>query len=752
MESNNNINKKKSIRSITNHNINHKLFKFDNNNNSNSDFSSVSKKTGTFEERSFIGGKGKMFSTKVNQNNLSFSIQNNVAIRSSLDLSIKDIKALKEKKGLICTNINISIDNPNFSIQNIENNKSFSINGTNITNKINNNLNSNSNINNNSNLNNRSLISFKGSNLDSEIKDDDKGKIISSMYADYLENKSNSEAISNNNCINEPKINKFNEIISKNKILKYEFTKGYISGFSAYTYQNEENINKSKLSININVDKVSEESDNNVVDGKCKFKNHLINYFSLFCGDRKDDDDSLTKFLKNNFKDTLLEDKEIISNTSNAIKNSFLKCEIKYINYFLKEIQKDIINSQLDLCNIISKIQSCSIIIILIIDDIIYISNIGKLNSFISSNLSRRIEYLSKDDNSQEKYQNHIDKKRKSLNSLINSNNNYLNELNNSKSNLNNDNLNILNRIISYKYDFIRVFPGKKLYDILLNYKDNNIALNKSLNNKRNSNESKKHSNKNVKINNFIKENHKKTEKNIMYRRASLGPFFKISAKNENYNPKRNYRKSCAKDELDSKCQIIKILSSYPDIISLKYKQNKHDFIFVGCKIIFETLTYDKICKSVYETMKKCIKKHRSFELFLGCVIKDIIKMCITAGIRSSISCFFLCFNSIKQLYLKQDIEQIKNIIVPLCLTYTNQEKYEIYDDLLTHDFIDIDKSNNFYDIIDDNINNIKTNGNLIDFYNDLNNIKNESIKKINENEDKIKNPKKKTKKCCCFC
>ena len=736
----NSINKKKSIRSITHNNINHKLFRFDNS-NSNSDFSSVSKKTGNFECGSFIDGKKKMFSTKINQNNLSFSIQNNVAIRSSLELSIKDIKDLKEKKNFICTNINISIDNPNISIQNIENNKCFSINGTNITNKINN----------NSNINNPSLISFKGSNIDSEIKSDDNRKIISSIYADYLENKSNSEVISNNNCKNDPKINKFNEFINKNKILKYEFTKGYISGFSAYTYQNEENIHKSKLSININVDKVSAESDNNL-DNKFKLKNHLINFFSLFCGDRKDDDDSLTKFLKNNFKDTLLEDKEIISNTANAIKNSFIKCEIKYINYFLKGIQKDLINSELDLCNKISRIQSCSIIIILVIDDIIYISNIGKLNSFISSNLSRRIEYLSKDDNCQEKFQKHLDKKRKSLNSLLNSNNNYFNELNNSKSNLNNENSNVLKKI-NYKYEFIRVFPGRKLYDILLNYNNNkNASLNKSLTIKRNSNESKKHPNKNVKINNFIKENQKKTDKNILYRRASLGPFFKISSKNVNYNPKTNYTQSCAMVDSDNKCQIIKVLSSYPDILSFNYKNNKHDFIFVGCKIIFETLTYDKICKSVYETMKKCIKKHRSFELFLGCVIKDIIKMCITAGIKSSISCLFLCFNSIKQLYLKQDIEQIKNVIVPLCLTYSNHEKYEIYDDLLIHDFIDIDKSNNYYDIIDDNINNIiKTKGNLFDI-NNLNNIKIESSKKINENDGKIKNSKKSTKKCCCFC
>jgi hypothetical protein len=328
-----------------------------------------------------------------------------------------------------------------------------------------------------------------------------------------------------------------------------------------------------------------------------------------------------------------------------------------------------------------------------------------------------------------------------------------LNELNNSKSNLNNENANILNKI-NYKYEFIRVFPGRKLYDILLNYNnnDNNTLLNKSVSKKRNSTESRKHPNKNVKINNFIKESQKKVDKNILYRRASLGPFFKISSKNENYNPKKNYRKSCVKNDPENNCQTIKILSSYPDIISFNYKNNKHDFIFVGCKIIFEILTYDKICKIIYETMKKCIKKHRSFELFLGCVIKDIIKMCITAGIKSSISCLFLCFNSIKQLYLKQDIERIKNVIVPLCLTYANQEKYEIYDDLLIHDFINIDKSNNYYDIIDDNINNIiKINGQLIDI-NNLINIKNENDKKINENDSKIKNSKKKTKKCCCFC
>ena len=53
MELKKNIIKKESIRSITNKTNNLKLFRID----SNSDFSSVSKKTGAFEERNMIDRK-----------------------------------------------------------------------------------------------------------------------------------------------------------------------------------------------------------------------------------------------------------------------------------------------------------------------------------------------------------------------------------------------------------------------------------------------------------------------------------------------------------------------------------------------------------------------------------------------------------------------------------------------------------------------------------------------------------------------
>ena len=763
MELNDNINKKRTVRfkSVSTNN-NNRLLQLERT-NSNSNYSSVSKKTGAFEENlNILSGKMNSFSTKISPNNLCFSIQNNVNIRSSLDLSLKDLKD-KADINNICTNINISIDNPNFSINNIEN-KTSSIKGSSITNRINKNKESNTNVPNNT------LISFKGSDIDSESKKKDNNKIISSIYADYLENKSNSEIISDNYKEGE-KINLFNDHLTKNKILKYEYSEGCIAGFSAYTYQNEEFINNNKLCINMNINKVvlNEENITNDNDEQIKIKNHLINFFSLFCGDKKDESDDLTKFLKNNFKDILLEDKEIITNTTNAIKNSFIKCEIKYITYFLKEMQKNTIKD-------ISKIKNCSAIIILNIDDIFYIGNIGNIISLLSSNFSRKIEYLSKEDISQEKFQHNIEKKRKSLNSLLNCNKSFFNDLDNSGISFNNSKLNINNQENNKKniiniinlnnintYNFIRYFPGKKLSDILL-YINKNILKNQTNNQYDDNDLNIKGNNKrtsSIKINNFIKDNEiNKNIKNcqdLKFRRASLGPFFKISPKNINYNPTNNYRNSCAVNNINNKSQVVKIISSYPDIISFKFKKNKHDFIFVGNKIIFDKLSCDKICKIIYDTMKKCIKKHRSFELFLGCVIKDIIKKCINEGIKNSISCLFICFDSIRQLYLNQDLEEIKNIIVPLCLTYANENNYEFYDDLLSHDFIDFDKANNYYDIIDNEINNIiKFNGQLIEIY-DTNDIDKEKIdiNKNNTNEnDNNKESKKNSKKnkCCCFC
>ena len=58
-------------------------------------------------------------------------------------------------------------------------------------------------------------------------------------------------------------------------------------------------------------------------------------------------------------------------------------------------------------------------------------------------------------------------------------------------------------------------------------------------------------------------------------RRASLGPFFKISPKSKNCSPTINYRKSCEQNNLNNKAQIIEIISSYPYINHLNIKMIK---------------------------------------------------------------------------------------------------------------------------------------------------------------------------------
>ena len=91
MECNNNYKKKIRFKSFTN-TFNNRLLKFERT-YSNSNYSSISKKTGAFEENvNAPTGKMNSFSTKRSPNNLCFSIQNNIAIHSSADLSLNDLK------------------------------------------------------------------------------------------------------------------------------------------------------------------------------------------------------------------------------------------------------------------------------------------------------------------------------------------------------------------------------------------------------------------------------------------------------------------------------------------------------------------------------------------------------------------------------------------------------------------------------------------------------------------------------------
>ena len=799
MESNNNNNNTYNYNKSTNRfksvsNIfTNKLSQFERSNSNIN--SSTSKKTAGFEESlnylTNVSKKMNSFSNKKDLNNLRFSA--NIPVHQSQEFSMKDIKDKNDANGNY-TNINISIVNPNFSINNYENSNSPS----NITNKR---------LNNKYIINN-TLLSFKESNNvfveDNKTisKKDCKTKMIASIYKDYIENKSNEETFSEN-FKEEGKKNMFKEYIKKNKIMQYEYnTKGNIAGISAYMYPNEEKINKDKICLNININKSSSNEDDNEKEANNNY--HLINFFSIFSGGEKDTNVELTNYLKTKFKDIILKDEELITNPQNAIKNSFIKCELNYIKKILEE--KEIKKKNMESNNKLEQsfqIPSVSLFILLNIDDIFYIGNVGNIVSILSCDYSKKINYISQNNENKVIPNNINDGERKSINSLFNCNDEMNNfddimdksDFNNSqmlfnsnpKTNLNN-NLKILNNILNT--NFIRTFPGKTLYDLLYNNTNNNInnninnnnnynILNKNISNKRGSKNKlnrklsttfsslnnfnfDKNKNKNLKVNNYFKDNNKnlKTKNsNTVKERDSLFGLNQNYAINNNQNYNKFYRASfMSQSTYNDIFPENKIISSYPDIVSLKYQKNCHDFILIGCKIIFEKLSYDKICKGIYETMKKCIIKHRSFEMFLGCVVKDIIKKCISLGVTSNISCLFICFEPIKQLYIKQDINLIKNILVSFYLTLTNKKKCELYDNFLNADFIDLEKAkdyNNLFKNEIENINKAKKNLNT--------NIINSEIKKkiieednsMKKNEEiKIKVKKKvknEQKKCCCL-
>ena len=157
-------------------------------------------------------------------------------LNKSQEISMTNIKD-RNDVNVNCTNINISIVNPNFSINNFEPRHSAS----NINNK-----------NINVNIINNSLLSFNENNEKIEIEKNiskmrterDKAQILTSIYKDYLENKSQDESFSFN-FGDETLKKKFKKYLTTNKIVQHEFkTKSIISGFSAYMYQNEEEVNK----------------------------------------------------------------------------------------------------------------------------------------------------------------------------------------------------------------------------------------------------------------------------------------------------------------------------------------------------------------------------------------------------------------------------------------------------------------------------------------------------------------------------
>jgi len=698
--------------------------------------SSISKRTPAFNERSNIyrlTSKSMPIDISNNDELIKFKNSSNTnQLNKSQEISMTNIKD-RNDVNVNCTNINISIVNPNFSINNFEPRHSAS----NINNK-----------NINVNIINNSLLSFNENNEKIEIEKNiskmrterDKAQILTSIYKDYLENKSQDESFSFN-FGDETLKKKFKKYLTTNKIVQHEFkTKSIISGFSAYMYQNEEEVNKDKICLNINIDK-SNININEQDESEINLSSHIINFFSLFSGGKDDNNDELPEILKNKLKNMILNNKNIINCPEAAIKKGLFNIELDYINYFMEEKIDETKNFFTVPNENLNKIPFCSIMVLLNIDDTFYIGNIGKIITILSSNYSQSINYLAKEhifqsqflDDSYEK--NNINE----INNIVEMSNNIV--MNKSYSSLLSQN--IYNQIFP-QLNITRAFPGNALYRII-ERKYNLIGMNNILISRKEIYDKYKRRSSSTIINLINVLNNQRGKKGDI-----------------NNNIKESYLLKNNNNLIINPTESIpekKMISSYPDVLSYKYQKN-HDFILICSKVILDNINYEKICKGVYETMKKCIRKKRSFEIFLGCVVKDIIKQSISLGITSNISCIFICFESIKSLYLKYDINSIENEIVSFYLTSNHEKKFELYENLLSADLIDIDKACKYENKLKSEYNklfkrkksilstiNMGSDKNKI-FYNNFINANNNQTTDINIKSENKKN----NKKCRCHC
>ena len=698
--------------------------------------SSISKRTPAFNERSNIYRlTSKSMPTDISNNDEVIKIKNSSntnQLNKSQEISMTNIKD-RNDVNVNCTNINISIVNPNFSINNFEQRHSAS----NINNK-----------NINVNIINNSLLSFNENNEKIEIEKNtskmrterDKAQILTSIYKDYLENKSQDESFSFN-FGDETLKKKFKKYLTTNKIVQHEFkTKSIISGFSAYMYQNEEEVNKDKICLNINIDK-SNININEQDESEINLSSHIINFFSLFSGGKDDNNDELPKILKNKLKNMILNNKNIINCPEAAIKKGLFNIELDYINYFMEEKIDETKNFFTVQNENINKIPFCSIMVLLNIDDTFYIGNIGKIITILSSNYSQSINYLAKEHIFQSQFLDDSYEKSNinEINNIVEMSNNIV--MDKSYSSLLSQN--IYNQIFP-QLNITRAFPGNALYRII-ERKYNLIGMNNILISRKEIYDKYKRRSSATIINLINVLNNQRGKKGDI-----------------NNNIKESYLLKNNNSLIINPTESIpekKMISSYPDVLSYKYQKN-HDFILICSKVILDNINYEKICKGVYETMKKCIRKKRSFEIFLGCVVKDIIKQSISLGITSNISCIFICFESIKSLYLKYDINSIENEIVSFYLTSNHKKKFELYKNLLSTDLIDIDKACKYENKLKCEYNklfkrkksilsaiNMGSDKNKV-FYNNFINANNNQTTDINIKSENKKN----NKKCRCHC
>ena len=229
-----------------------------------------------------------------------------------------------------------------------------------------------------------------------KVKDNFQKKKLENFYKDKL----NISIVSNNNdyfqneisevLLNiQKKENEINDEINKKKIIKdpekeemkmlfrthsekiiYDKLFGNFFGFICTTFKNRKKENFHKLQIQIN-------KNNNE-------NNKKIHFFGIYDGHRGV---NISKYLKDNLSENILNNSQLIINPIETIKKTFINIDKKLLNEYNNNKIKEISYEKSGSC--------CQIL--LNFDNKIYIGNLGNLRSIISSKLGKFINNLSID-------------------------------------------------------------------------------------------------------------------------------------------------------------------------------------------------------------------------------------------------------------------------------------------------------------------------------------------------------------------
>jgi len=364
---------------------------------------------------------------------------------------------------------------------------------------------------------------------------------------------------------------------------------GIIQAYSTITSKGKRDYNEDRVSIIYNIPKppgYSESKNNNIPWPNCSF-------FGLYDGHGGS---RACDFLRDNLHKYIINDKYFPSNPQKAIANGFIYAE----KLFFKNYKG------------IDSSGSCAIVVV-VIENRVYIANVGDSRAILSSKNGSKFYALSTD---------HRPGDEKEYKRILDAG----------------------GKIYKTEYEY----PFKPLYNNNNNNNNRNYVYNRSENNHNNLNNDKINNKNNNRFNNKININYNKTSSIIGPLRVSPGKLSvsrtigDIEAKDPKFGGNPN------------------VIISIPEI---KYFDNtdKNDFILIFCDGVYEKLKNKDIIDCIWKeiTEKKFIDIHN----MAGYSIEKLINKCINEDSTDNLTVIMICLKNYEKMkHIENPIPQTENI------------------------------------------------------------------------------------------